>query len=69
MTPDEHFASLTDEQRDAAIAMQAASWLRDSSQQYLKDTDWYVSRKAEAGTEIPADVLALRQQARLDASS
>jgi len=39
------------------------------AKQYLKDTDWYVSRKAEAGTEIPADILALRQQARLDASS
>ena len=39
------------------------------NKKYLADTDWYVSRKAEAGTEIPADVLALRQQARLDASS
>ena len=39
------------------------------AKQYLKDTDWYVSRKAEAGIEIPADILALRQQARLDASS
>ena len=43
--------------------------LKDKANQYIKDTDWYVSRKAEAGTEIPADVLALRQQARLDASS
>ena len=39
------------------------------AKQYLKDTDWYVSRKAEADIAIPADVLALRQQARLDASS
>ena len=37
--------------------------------QYLKDTDWYVSRKAEADIAIPVDILALRQQARLDASS
>jgi hypothetical protein len=36
---------------------------------YLADTDWYVSRKAEADIAIPADILALRQQARLDASS
>ena len=43
--------------------------LKLSAKQYLKDTDWYVSRKAEAGTEIPADILTLRQQARLDASS
>ena len=37
--------------------------------QYLKNTDWYAARKAEAGTAIPADILALRQQARADASS
>ena len=43
--------------------------LKLTAKNYLKDTDWYVSRKAEAGTEIPADVLALRQQARLEASS
>lgn len=43
--------------------------LKLSAKQYLKDTDWYVVRKAEAEIEIPADILALRQQARLDASS
>ena len=42
---------------------------KEVAKQYLIDTDWYVSRKAEAGTEIPADILALRQQARVDASS
>ena len=31
---------------------------------YLASTDWYVVRKAETGTEIPADVLAARQTAR-----
>ena len=39
------------------------------AKQYLKDTDWYVSRKAEADIAIPADILAARQQARIDASS
>ena len=39
------------------------------AKQYLKDTDWYVVRKAEADIAIPDDILALRQQARLDASS
>ena len=43
--------------------------LKSSAKQYLRDTDWYVSRKAEANIAIPADILALRQQARLDASS
>ncbi len=38
------------------------------AKQYLKDTDWYVVRKAEADIAIPDDILALRQQARLDAS-
>ncbi len=43
--------------------------LKLSAKQYLKDTDWYVLRKAEADIAIPTDILALRQQARLDASS
>ena len=43
--------------------------LKRNARQYLRDTDWYVSRKAEADIAIPDDILALRQQARLDASS
>ena len=43
--------------------------LKLNAKQYLRDTDWYVSRKAEADIAIPTDILALRQQARLDASS
>jgi hypothetical protein len=43
--------------------------LKKNARQYLRDTDWYVSRKAEADIAIPDDILALRQQARLDASS
>ena len=35
---------------------------------YLKDTDWYITRNTETGKEIPADILAKRAQARLDAS-
>lgn len=42
---------------------------REAAKKYLANTDWYVSRKAEAGIAIPDDILALRQQARLDASS
>jgi len=41
---------------------------RAAGLKYLSDTDWYVSRKAETGTAIPADVLTRRAQARLDAS-
>ena len=43
--------------------------LKLDSMQYLKDTDWYTARKAETGKEIPEDVLALRAQARIDASA
>jgi len=43
--------------------------LKKNARQYLRDTDWYVSRKAEADIAIPDNILALRQQARLDASS
>jgi len=46
-----------------------AQLVKDRAKQYLESTDWYVSRKAEADIAIPADVLALRQQARIDASS
>ena len=46
-----------------------ATQLKLNAKRYLRDTDWYVSRKAEADIAIPADILALRQQARLDASS
>ena len=42
---------------------------KEVAKQYLIDTDWYVSRKAEADIAIPDDILALRQQARIDASS
>lgn len=34
------------------------------SRAYLASTDWYVTRFAETGVAIPADVLAARQAAR-----
>ena len=37
------------------------------ARQYLRETDWYVVRKTEVGTEIPADIQAKRLQARIDA--
>lgn len=55
-----------DARLDAEWAIENAKKI---AKQYLKDTDWYAARKAEAGTAIPDDILALRQQARLDASS
>lgn len=55
---------LTDEQ----IAGAERAVLIKNAKTYLKETDWYVSRYAETGTEIPEEVLTKRAQARLDAS-
>lgn len=33
-------------------------------QRYLKDTDWYTTRFAETGVEIPAEIKLKRQEAR-----
>jgi len=32
--------------------------------EYLKATDWYVSRKSETGVEIPSNISLSRQEAR-----
>ena len=69
MTPDEHFASMTDAEKDAAIATYEANWLSQNAMQYLRNTDWYTSRKAETGTAIPEDVSAARAAARLAITS
>lgn len=53
---------------EAQIAEGAAIQLKLDARKYLNETDWYAARKAEAGTAIPDEVLALRQQARIDAS-
>lgn len=37
---------------------------RHLAEQYLKETDWYVTRKFDTGVPLPADVEAKRQQAR-----
>ena len=34
------------------------------ARQYLAETDWYVTRKAETGKAIPDDVATKRQEAR-----
>jgi len=36
----------------------------DTHRKYLSDTDWYVIRKQENGTEIPHEVLTARDEAR-----
>jgi|TARA_R110000744_G_scaffold361879_1_gene469802 hypothetical protein len=63
------FEDLTDEQKAAFVELNSGIHTRTMAKKYLDSTDWYISRKAEADIAIPADVLALRQQARIDASS
>lgn len=35
-----------------------------SLQNYLDNTDWYVTRKQETGKEIPEEILTARREAR-----
>ena len=55
---------LTEEQ----IAEGAIIFAKKQAKQYLANTDWYISRYTETGTEIPEEVLTKRAQARIDAS-
>jgi hypothetical protein len=41
--------------------------IRDAAKKYLAETDWYVTRKAETGKDIPSDIIEKRAQARIDA--
>lgn len=47
-------------------ARRVVSDKNEDAREYLAETDWYVTRKAETGTEIPQEILDLRIQARLD---
>lgn len=38
--------------------------LNEMCLEYLKETDWYVVRKTETGTDIPQDILTKRQECR-----
>lgn len=48
-----------------AVAKLASAEEKAAAKKYLADTDWYVTRKAENGKEIPAEVSANRAAARL----
>ena len=49
------------------LSISDAHQKRISARIYLKNTDWYVTRKAETGKAIPSDVATKRVQARIDA--
>jgi hypothetical protein len=42
---------------------------KGEAQMYLATTDWYITRHAETGKEVPADVLEKRAAARLTLSN
>jgi len=58
----------TSEKVAQEIAERAMVQARVNALQYLADTDWYVSRKAETDKAIPSEILTKRAQARIDAS-
>ena len=49
---------------DAEIAANAQSSINSESLEYLKSTDWYITRYAEAAVAVPADVTTARAAAR-----
>ena len=49
---------------DAEIAANAQAETNATSQAYLASTDWYITRQAESGVEVPADVTTARAEAR-----
>lgn len=51
------------------IALMEAGAAKVNAKEYLKDTDWYVTRYAETGEAIPAEITQKRAEARQTASS
>jgi hypothetical protein len=49
---------------DAEIAANAQSLVNSESLEYLKSTDWYITRHAETAVAVPADVTTARAAAR-----
>jgi hypothetical protein len=49
---------------DAEIAANAQAETNATSQAYLDSTDWYITRHAESGVAVPADVTTARAAAR-----
>ena len=50
---------------DAEIAANAQAKVNSESLAYLASTDWYVTRQAETGADIPQDILTARAEARV----
>lgn len=53
------------QERPAPSAAELAAQQKAEASAYLASTDWYVTRKAETGADIPADVSTQRAAARV----
>ena len=49
---------------DVEIAANAQSSINSESLEYLKSTDWYITRQAETAVAVPDDVTTARAAAR-----
>ena len=52
------------EYTDAEITANAQSLINSEALEYLKSTDWYITRQAESGVAVPLDVTTARAEAR-----
>jgi len=68
LNPERDFEDLTEEEKAEAVDRFNSTQKFTAAQQYLANTDWYVTRNAETGVAIPEDVSARRAQARIDAN-
>lgn len=50
---------------EAAVRAELKRMAREQARKILETTDWYVTRKAETGRDVPADVAAQRESVRL----
>jgi hypothetical protein len=70
MIVENEIVQLTDAQKEEVntyidtVEADAEAQLNLDSREYLVNTDWYITRKAEIGTAIPMDILAKRAEAR-----
>jgi maltodextrin utilization protein YvdJ len=70
MIVENEIVQLTDAQKEEvntyidAVEVDVEAQLNLDSREYLVNTDWYITRKAEIGTAIPMDILAKRAEAR-----
>ncbi len=60
-TPEEAYTQAEIDEHIKSVEIQEAL-------KYLKNTDWYVIRKIEMGTEIPLDISVPRGEARIKAN-